>query len=152
MHTIHEKPHTHAVALVIENDAGEVLAVKRPEDDADGLTSWGLPATSLRAPGESWEQAAHRAAREKLGVSVVLGECMGEQHHERETYLLTLRDYRARISEGEPHVPQTAYPHAGTQYTDWKWTSEWDIFIPTARKGSVCTRIFLDAKGIRWRA
>ncbi len=143
------KPHKYSVALVIENDSGEVLAIQRPADDEDDLTSWGLPAASKISPDETWEYAAMRVGKEKLGVDIDLGELIGEREAERKTYFLTLRDYRARIVSGAPDVNQTS-THGGSVYRDWKWVSDFDLFIQTARKGSLCTQLFLENVGKSW--
>lgn len=146
---MNNKPHKYSVSLVIENEKGEVLAIQRPADDEDGLTSWGLPAASKLSPDEPWESVAHRVAKEKLGVEVELGEMIGEKDDEREAYYLMLRDYRARIIKGEPNVNQKS-AHGGSIYRDWKWVSDYSLFVPTASHGSLCTQIFLEHAGVRW--
>lgn len=133
-----------SVAVVIRGPEARaesgVLAVRRPPDDADLPGIWGLPAASLRW-GESWEAAARRAGRDKLGVALeVMGE-LREGTRERPGYTLNMKLYEARIVEGEPRVPR---PVDGvTQYTDWRWASAGDL-AEGARLGSLCCQLYLD--------
>lgn len=140
------KPVKTSVALVITNEKDEFLVIQRPKDDR--LSNfWGFPAASIQE-GESIEDAAHRAARTKLGVKVELLGKIGTQRSDRGDYVLELTDYRAKIVSGTPVVPQ---PDACvTQYVDWKFTTDPAILVPSARGGSVCSRVFLDSKGVVW--
>lgn len=142
------KPEKRSVAVVVrEPDARDrILAVLRPEDDEDLPSSWGLPAASLR-PGESWEEAARRAGREKLGVSLRVDGAVGEGRLEREDYVLRMRVFAAEIVEGEPEVPQ---PVEGvTRYRDWRWAPA-ERLVPAARAGSLCSRIYLRSRDLAW--
>lgn len=135
-----------AVALVIWKDADErqeLLGVKRPEDDDDHPGMWGFPATSLDG-GESWEDAVHRAAEEKLGVKVEIVRELSIGDQSREEFDIRLKNYEVKISEGEPEVPQ---PYGGTQYEDWKWMRPQE-FRKTAETGSLCTSLLLDSRGV----
>jgi ADP-ribose pyrophosphatase YjhB (NUDIX family) len=111
--------------------------VRRPDDDEDLPGVWGLPAASLRA-GESERDALLRAGRDKLGVEVEPLELVGEEG--------SLRDWRARIVEGEPRVPQAA---DGTQYVELRWGEPADL-VPAARAGSLCARALLRYVGSSW--
>lgn len=137
-----------AVALVIWKDSEKqekLLGVKRPEDDEDHPGMWGFPATSVNQ-GESWEDAVHRAAEEKLGVEVeIVGELsVGDQ--KREEFDIRLKNYEVRITDGEPSVPQ---PNSGTQYVDWRWMRP-EEFKKTAETGSLCTSLLLDSRDISY--
>lgn len=116
-----------------------VLLVRRPDDDEDLPGVWGLPAASL-GPAESWEAAARRVGREKLGVEfgdIVLLETGSLA---RAGYTLDMRLYAASLAVGEPHVPQHA---AGvTQYRAWRWGSAAQL-EPAAADGSLCSRLYL---------
>jgi 8-oxo-dGTP diphosphatase len=134
-----------SVALVIraDADAARVLLVQRPADDPDLPNVWGLPAASLRA-GESWEEAALRAGRDKLGVGLALGGIVRSGSTERSTYRLDMRLYSAAIVDGTPAVPQAVADV--TQYPAWRWGTADDL-RPAARGGSLCSRLFLEADG-----
>ena len=129
-----------SVSLAIHRAAGEVLLVQRPADDEDLPLVWGLPAASL-LPGESWEDAVRRAARDKLGVEVEPGEVLGEGSLERSSYALEMRLYAATISAGQPTAPQ---PVPGvTQYRAVRYGAAEDL-MPAARRGSLCSRIYVE--------
>lgn len=145
------KPEKYSVALVIKNQDGQVLAVQRPAKDELGAV-WGFPAATQEHENETWEEVAHRVAKEKLGAAIELGECIGEDTDDRKDYFLTLRNYEAVLKEGEEVVvPQTGTHVKGTQYTQHMWTDDFTIFISAARNNSVCTRIFLEHEGIDWK-
>ena len=132
-----------SVSLAIRHpsDTGRVLAVRRPPDDDDLPDAWGLPAGSLRAD-ESWQDAARRAGREKLGVELAVGELLEEGELGRAGYTLHMRLYEARIVAGEPSVPQ---PSPGvTQYSALDWATA-DRFAPAAQAGSLCCRLYLQS-------
>lgn len=94
------KPNKEAVSLVITDDNGNFLAVKRADDPTDDLANvWGFPAVSLKE-GESHQQAALRVGRQKLGVDIELGEKIGDSTHDRGSYILHLTDYKAKITKG----------------------------------------------------
>ena len=111
--------------------------MRRPDDDESLPGVWGLPAASL-ADGESLEDAARRAGRDKLGVEVALLGPVGEE--------LAMTDFRAEIVSGEPAVPQDG---AGTQYSELRWGELADL-VPAARQGSLCSRALLRARGLGW--
>lgn len=142
------KPEKRSVAVVIRHpdESDRLLVVLRPDDDEDLPSAWGLPAASLR-PGESWKEAAVRTGEEKLGVTLRVGDLVGEDRLERERYVLHMRDYEAAIVEGAPEVPQ---PVGGvTQYEAWAWAGAGRL-SPAARAGSLCSRIYLRARGREW--
>jgi len=128
-----------AVAIRDPEHAERVLTVLRPEDDEDLPSTWGLPAASLRR-GESPEDAALRAGREKLGVTLRLVGTVGEGRLERDDYLLWMREFEAVIVGGEPDVDR---PLEGvTRYVAWEWGDPARL-EPAARRGSLCSRILL---------
>src|SRR5205814_8835068 len=117
------KPTKNAVALVIKNNKGEFLAVKRPEDEQGPLAGvWGFPAVT-RLEGESEEDAAKRVGQVKLGVRLQIGVKIGERTADRGDYILHLSDYAATIIlDDRPNVPQS--DTSITQYTDLQYTSD----------------------------
>jgi ADP-ribose pyrophosphatase YjhB (NUDIX family) len=129
-----------SVSLAIRGDAGRTLLVQRPPHDEDLPLAWGLPAASLRGD-EDWEAAARRAARDKLGVQVVVDGVLRSGHLGRPGYRLEMRLYGVRITEGEPAVPQPA--DDVTQYVALRWGHAADL-VPAARAGSLCSRLYLE--------
>jgi ADP-ribose pyrophosphatase YjhB (NUDIX family) len=138
------KPLKRSVSLVIEGPAG-VLLVRRPDDDDSLPGLWGLPAASLRE-GESEREALLRVGRDKLGVEVEPLEPIGEDEAERPDHRIAMRDWSARISAGDPAVPQEG---GATQYVQWRWGDPAEL-APAARAGSVCARVLLRALGSSW--
>lgn len=132
---------TRSVALSIVDPAtpGLLLVVRRPPDDADLPDTWGLPAASLR-PGESWNQAALRAGRDKLGVMIRLEREISRGRLVRGETLLEMRLYAARIASGRPRVPQDV--PGVTQYAALRWALP-DALEPGAARGSLCCRLQL---------
>ncbi len=133
------EPVKRAVSLAIHDEDRRVLLVQRPPDDEDLPLAWGLPAASLR-PGEDWESAVRRAARDKLGVSVEPRRVLREGDLGRSVYRLEMRLYEASIVAGEPSVPQPATDV--TQYVDWRWGEPSEL-APAASQGSLCSRLYL---------
>jgi ADP-ribose pyrophosphatase YjhB (NUDIX family) len=129
-----------SISLVIESPAG-VLLVRRPDDDDRLPGVWGLPAVSLRE-GEAERDAVLRAGRDKLGVDVEPVTPVGAEEGEG----VAMRDWAARIVEGEPKVPQ---PGEGTQYVELRWGDSAEL-APAARAGSLCARVLLRAVGSSW--
>lgn len=130
-----------SVSVVIRDPdrPGRVLAVRRPPDDEDLPDAWGLPAGSLRN-GESWADAVRRAGREKLGVDLGVDGLLEEGTIERAACTLEMRLYEAHIRSGAPSVPQ---PTSGvTQYNALAWADP-ELFLPAARAGSLCCRLYL---------
>lgn len=143
-----EKPVKRSVSFVIPRaaDGWRVLAVRRPPDDDELPDVWGLPAGSVRE-GESDAEAVLRAGREKLGVDLGVGPLVREGETEREDYRLRMCLYQARIVRGEPEVPQGV--EGVTQYTDWGWVED-ERLREAARRGSLCTRLYLGERGEEW--
>jgi 8-oxo-dGTP diphosphatase len=135
------QPTVQSVAIVVKDDAGRLLVVKRDDQDKDLPGVWGLPAATIR-DGETPEQAAVRAAADKLGVKVRVLRFTGEDT----SHTQSLREYEAEIVDGTPSVPQndpSVSQYAGLQYTD-----DPRILLEAACKGSLCSRIYLRNAGI----
>jgi 8-oxo-dGTP diphosphatase len=127
-----------SVSLVIERPEG-LLLVRRPDDDEDLPGAWGLPAATL-AGGESEEDAVRRAGRDKLGVEVRPLRAVGQDGF--------MTGWDAELVSGEPAVPQPG-PH--TQYAELRWGDPSEL-VPAARRGSLCSRVLLRARGLDWGA
>ena len=126
------------MSLVIERPEG-LLLVRRPDDDEDLPGAWGLPAATL-AGGESEEDAVRRAGRDKLGVEVRPLRAVGQDGF--------MTGWDAELVSGEPAVPQPG-PH--TQYAELRWGDPSEL-VPAARRGSLCSRVLLRARGLDWGA
>jgi ADP-ribose pyrophosphatase YjhB (NUDIX family) len=121
--------------------------VKRPATDASLPNVWGLPAVVVKA-GELPEDAVRRLGVEKLSTEIEPQSYIGIKRMERDTQELILMDIVATLHGGEPSV-ETATT-TGTKYIDQQWTGDYSIFTEAAQKGSLCTRIFLESKGMSW--
>ncbi len=137
-----------AVALINPVNNIEVLAVKRPENDDALPNVWGLPAITPKS-GELPEAAVRRLGLEKLSADIVAKSLIGVRDIERVGYKLILMDLEALLVDGVPTVENAQSD--GTVYSDLLWTSDYSIFLEAARKGSLCSRIFLESKGISWQ-
>lgn len=134
-----------SVAVVVRDERGRFLVVKRPADPVDPLAGvWGLPAVTLRQ-GEDELAAAERTGRDKLGVTLRIGRKIGEKTADRGSYLLRLSDYEATIAHGTPMVPQD--DPAVTQYTECRFTDDPAALAEAAGQGSVCAQVFLESLG-----
>jgi 8-oxo-dGTP pyrophosphatase MutT (NUDIX family) len=131
-------PPKQSVSLVIEGPDG-LLLVRRPDDDESLPGVWGLPAASLAA-GESQEDAVRRAGREKLGVEVEPVRPVGSEG--------TMTDWEVRVVEGTPSVPQQG---PNTQYAERRFGDPGEL-VPAARRGSLCSRALLRARGLDWES
>ena len=137
-----------SVAVVIRNTSGEFLVTQRPDDPADPLAGvWGFPAVTRR-DGETARAAAHRIGPLKLGVALSVGARLGERSADRGDHVLRLADYEASVVDGSPVVPQPG--GSGTQYVACRFTSDPQVLLEAADKGSLCAQIFLDAAGLDW--
>lgn len=144
-----EKPVKCSVAAVVRSagHAGAFLAVQRPPDDDRLPDVWGLPAVTLQ-PGELPEAAVRRLGIEKLGVPLRATRFVGIRAADRHDYLLILMDLEAEVLSGEPNV--LAAESDATVYVDQRWTTDATLLVEAAQRGSVCSRILLDAEGITY--
>ncbi len=145
-----QKPIKRSAAIIIRDSSsvgrGKFLAVLRPPGDEELPSVWGLPAVTLGG-GEAWDVAIVRAGREKLGVELRGGAELIEGRLERRGYTLHMKLFEALIERGAPVAPQ---PIAGvTQYSEWKW-AEPAALVDGARRGSLCSRLYLAALGEDW--
>lgn len=135
--------------MVIKNDKGEFLIVKRPEDEEGPLAGvWGFSAVTLKE-NESEVKAARRVGSTKLGIEVEVGQKIGERTGERGAFILDLGDYEATIQDGQmPSVPQA--DATVTQYVGLKYTSNPSELFTAAQRGSLCSQIYLSCIGVDW--
>lgn len=57
-----------------------------------------------------------------------------------------MTDFRAEIVTGAPAVPQDG---PNTQYAELRFGELADL-LPAARRGSLCSRVLLRARGVDW--
>lgn len=142
------KPMKESVAVVVRRPDGSFLVTRRPDDPGDPLAGmWGFPAVTRR-PGEDERSAAERIGPLKLGVRLSVGAKLGERTDDRGDHLLRLADYAAEIAEGTPAVPQAN--ESVTQYVACQFTDDPGDLVPAAKRGSLCSQIFLDSLAVDW--
>ncbi len=135
-----------SVAIVILDENGDFLAVKRADDDSFA-GHWGLPAATVRN-GETKEDTAKRAAKDKLGVDIKVLGLVGDMSLDKGEYISHLTEYRVNIPKGD--VSLEARDPSVSHYVEYKYCDDPSILIPAAKAGSVCSRIFLKSKGLSW--
>ncbi len=134
-----------AVALLIRHprEPGRILVVKRPEGSGEELPGiWGLPAATCRA-GESPEEAAHRAARQKLGLDLGALWPVAEGFQQRPQGPLAMTLFEAVPAAGTPTLPVTSRQvDSSTYYAEWRW-APLAILEEGAAQGSLCCALAL---------
>jgi hypothetical protein len=108
---------------------------------------WGLPAVSL-APGELPEAGLRRIGREKLGAELEPVRFVGIGWLDRGDHDLILMDIEAGVVSGTPSV-RLANTTA-TRYVDQRWTSDLTLLREAAARGSLCSRLLLEASGVEY--
>lgn len=136
-----------SVALVLRDDKGQILAVKRPSDDDLLPNLWGLPAVTVKG-SELPEAAAKRVGQEKLCCGIEVTGFVGIKHADRGDYDFILMDLEAKVTDGEPKVINST--SKSTRYADQKWVEDLSIFNEAARKGSLCSQILLESMDIKY--
>jgi ADP-ribose pyrophosphatase YjhB (NUDIX family) len=140
------KPIKYVVAVVLLNEKGEYLTVKRPEDDPDLRGAWGLPAATMTS-GELPEEAALRVCREKLACTATPKRFLGLMFQKRNSYDIFLMDIEMVLDGGtQPDVNKAQSEH--TVYIDQKWSSDPIDLMSSAKHGSCCSSIFLTDRGL----
>ena len=136
-------PVQRAVALVVHcpDDAGLLLAVRRPDDDAELPGLWGLPAATLRE-GETDADAARRIGKTKLGVDVEPGTVAAHGTQQRPVYLLDMALLTARLRDPDAGPCLLTPSGLATAYVDWRWARP-DILVEAAERGSLCCQLLL---------
>lgn len=139
-----------SIAVVILNpkNSSEFLAVKRPSDDDSIPNVWGLPAITIKN-GELPEEAVKKLGIEKLGTDIEAISFIGADSAEKDSYKLILMDVLAELKGKQPSVDKAFT--SGTKYINQQWTSNYDILREAAKKGSLCSRIFLKSKKLSWQ-
>ena len=137
-----------ALAVRPQNDDSSVLLIRRPDDDDEFPGAWGLPAATCIAP-ETLEDAARRIGLRKLGVEVRLGKIMGFGVQDRDDYVIEMHLFEAWLDDVAPTLAVDSEGSGLTYYTSWRWGDPSDL-VESARMGSLCSRLLLDAVGVIW--
>ncbi len=102
----------HVVAAVVEHQ-GRYLITQRNANAVLPLL-WEFPGGRLE-PGEDERSALVREVRGRIGVDLVVGDKLGEQHHEYSDYEVHLTMYACRL-------PDEARPYPAT-VADLRWVT-----------------------------
>jgi len=98
--------HVRVVAAVIAKDDRYLITQRRPTAVLPGL--WEFPGGKVEE-GETDLQALKREVRERVGVEVEGGACIGRRTHEYDGYSVDLALYQATINgDAEPKPVRVA--------------------------------------------
>lgn len=138
-----QEPVHRAVSAALRRVDGLVLGVKRPDEPGEELPGvWGLPAIRL-LEGESPEDGVRRLGPAKLGIELTPLRQLAEGTQEREDYTLHMTVFEASPGD-EPALPHRQAGADMTLYEEADWL-EPAAFTEAAERGSLCTRLFLEA-------
>ena len=112
----------HSVAVAVFR-CGEILTIRRAQDDDELPGIWGLPAGTCRE-GETVQQVVDRIGREKLGVRLTPIRKLASGEQDRPHYYLQMELWEASM-DGTPSYPE------------WRWAKP-DLLRPGAASGSLC--------------
>jgi ADP-ribose pyrophosphatase YjhB (NUDIX family) len=137
-------PRPAAAVLLERNDPGgtSLLLLRRAVEP--GLGDWDLPAGYLD-PGESFEQAAQREAREESGIEVELVELAGVYHSPPANAVTAV--FRARPADASAEV---ALDFESSEHA-WVPQSEVGDWLPRIAFGSMASAVADWARGPRER-
>lgn len=135
-----------AVVLKKSQNSEEFLVVKRPDDDPDLGGHWGFPAVTM-VQSELPEEAARRVCKEKLNCDAEATRFLGIMFQKRNKYDMFFMDIEMVLAEGQqPDVHKSSTIH--TAYTDQEWSVDPLSLMPSAKRGSCCSSIFLTDRGL----
>ena len=117
----------HSIAVAIFK-GGQVLSVRRADDDDELPGVWGLPAGTLRT-GETVDDLIKRIGKDKLGVELRPARKINEGKQMRAQYLLEMELWEAKM-EGVP------------EHSQWRW-AELETLKSGAEAGSLCCELAL---------
>jgi 8-oxo-dGTP diphosphatase len=99
-------PHLRVVAAVISRSDRYLITQRRPSAVLPGL--WEFPGGRVEE-GESDAEALKREVRERVGVEIDVGACIGRRTHDYVGYSVDLALYQASIQgEKEPQPVRVA--------------------------------------------
>jgi 8-oxo-dGTP diphosphatase len=109
-------PHLRVVAAVIARDDQYLITQRRPSAVLAGL--WEFPGGRVEE-GETDAQALKREVRERVGVEIDVGACIGRRTHDYDGYSVDLALYQATIrDDAEPRAVRVA---------DCRWVASSDF-------------------------
>ena len=82
-----------------------------------------------------------------MGVELEVSNFVGEGQIERDLFINSMKEYEAKILDGQGSVPQSV--PGVSQYANWKWGTGQDL-LRTARAGGLCDQIFLKSQNLSW--
>ena len=136
-----------SVAIVIKDEDGRFLAVKRADDDSfPGM--WSLPAATVR-DGESLEDAAKRAAKDKLGVDIKMVGEIGDASKDAHDCVKHMTEFEVEIVGGAKPTLEVRDPTV-SRYSEMKYCDEPSLLIPATKSGALCSGIYLRSLGVEW--
>jgi 8-oxo-dGTP diphosphatase len=98
--------HVRVVAAVIARDERYLITQRRPSAVLPGL--WEFPGGKVEE-GETDLEALKREVRERVGVEIDAGACIGRRTHDYDGYSVDLALYQATIhAEAEPRAVRVA--------------------------------------------
>jgi 8-oxo-dGTP diphosphatase len=103
-------PHIRVVAAVIGREGRYLITQRRSSAVLPGL--WEFPGGKVEA-SESDEQALRREVRERVGVEIEVGACIGRRTHDYHHYSVDLALYQASLAPGTEPKP--------VRVADCKW-------------------------------
>lgn len=120
---LHLMEYKYAASAAIYNLDGEVLLAQRSLIKFPFPGAWSLPSTYIRdsagnlvdmlPPESKMREQLTDAIRQKLGLEVVLGECIGAKIGEQNGFVLSMTDYIGKVVGGELKPNITDYADAG---------------------------------------
>ena len=122
--------------------------MRRPDGDDEFPGAWGLPAATCIGP-ETLEDAARRIGHDKLGVEVRLGKVIGSGVQDRANYVIEMHLFEAWLDGTAPTLAVDSQGSGLTYYASWRWGEPSEL-VDSARMGSLCSRLLLDAAGVVW--
>ena len=105
-------PHLRIVAAVIARNDRYLITQRRPSAVLPGL--WEFPGGRVEE-GETDLQALKREVRERVGVEVEVGACIGRRTHDYDGYSVDLALYQTTM-------PESATPTA-VRVADCRWVA-----------------------------
>ena len=141
------RPLKRSIAVAVRDAGGRLLVVKRADDDESLPGVWGLPAATSY-DGEDAAATVARIGRQKLGVTLRLGAHVGTESDDRTGYAIRLDEYTAEVTGGTPEAPQP--DTSVSQYATCAYVTDPAILREAARRGSLCSRIYLRSAGLTW--
>lgn len=127
-------PLKHSIAIVVRQ-GGQILAIRRPDDDDELPGIWGLPAGTFR-DSEILDDLIRRIGSDKLGVSLTPVRKLAEGAQDRERYRLQMELWEATMT-GTPDI---------SGRIQWKWTAI-EGLKQGSEQGSLCCRLALSHVG-----